>query len=75
MESSIILPVGWTPKKYSKMIVLLGIFALLAPYVAADTPANCSYDDIAGDWVFSVSGGGGDNTIDCSNPGEILNNE
>ncbi|XP_072026805.1 dipeptidyl peptidase 1-like [Amphiura filiformis] len=53
------------------MILLIGIFALLVPYVAADTPANCSYEEIVGEWTFSVSGGGGDNTLNCSSPGPV----
>ncbi|XP_053177499.1 dipeptidyl peptidase 1 [Scomber japonicus] len=32
----------------------------------ADTPANCTYEDLQGTWVFKVSKGGHDKTIDCS---------
>ncbi|CAK6967295.1 hypothetical protein INR49_018632 [Scomber scombrus] len=32
----------------------------------ADTPANCTYEDLQGTWVFQVSKGGHDKTIDCS---------
>lgn len=31
-----------------------------------DTPANCTYEDLLGTWVFQVSRGGHDNTINCS---------
>ena len=47
----------------------LSVFlALLFPciYVDADTPANCTYEEIRGSWLFSVGEGGHDNTIDCS---------
>ena len=44
-------------------IVLL---AVLAPSVLADTPANCTYEEISGKWSFHIGPKGGDNTIDCS---------
>ncbi|XP_026148785.1 dipeptidyl peptidase 1 isoform X3 [Mastacembelus armatus] len=31
-----------------------------------DTPANCTYEDLVGTWVFQVSKGGHDKTINCS---------
>ncbi|XP_072248700.1 dipeptidyl peptidase 1 [Leuresthes tenuis] len=31
-----------------------------------DTPANCTYEDLLGTWVFQVSKGAGDKTINCS---------
>lgn len=31
-----------------------------------DTPANCTYEDLLGTWVFQVSKGGHDKTINCS---------
>ena len=34
--------------------------------VNADTPANCTYEDIRGTWLFSIGEGGHDNTINCS---------
>lgn len=32
----------------------------------ADTPANCTYEDLQGTWVFQVSKGGHDKTVNCS---------
>ncbi|XP_072317940.1 dipeptidyl peptidase 1 [Eucyclogobius newberryi] len=32
----------------------------------ADTPANCTYEDLLGTWVFQVSKGGQDKSINCS---------
>jgi len=37
---------------------------------AADTPANCTYEDLLGTWIFSVSDVGQDRTIDCSSTGQ-----
>ena len=34
--------------------------------VNADTPANCTYEEIRGTWLFSIGEGGHDNTIKCS---------
>ncbi|KAG8002086.1 Metabotropic glutamate receptor 5 [Nibea albiflora] len=31
-----------------------------------DTPANCTYEELLGTWMFQVSKGGQDKTIDCS---------
>ena len=35
-----------------------------------DTPANCTYEELLGTWVFRVSGGGHDRTVNCSAEGE-----
>ncbi|KAL4647076.1 dipeptidyl peptidase 1 [Arapaima gigas] len=35
----------------------------------ADTPANCTYEDLVGSWVFQVSNGGQDRRVDCSKMG------
>lgn len=51
------------------MILTIGLVTLVVFSSAlADTPANCTYDDIAGRWVFLMGEPGGDRTIDCSNP-------
>ena len=34
--------------------------------VNADTPANCTYEEIRGTWLFSIGEGGHDNTVKCS---------
>ena len=43
---------------------------LLFAYSRADTPANCTYEEITGRWVFFVGEGGNDRTIDCSSFGK-----
>ena len=48
------------------MMLLVSLLALLLPTVFADTPANCSYDEIQGTWSFHIGDKGYDNTIDCS---------
>ena len=50
---------------FSKISWLL-IFALAA-CVAADTPANCTYEDIRGVWQFYEGERSGNSEIDCTN--------
>lgn len=35
-----------------------------------DTPANCTYEELLGSWVFQISTVGQDKSIDCSTAGE-----
>ncbi|XP_070826349.1 dipeptidyl peptidase 1 [Chaetodon trifascialis] len=46
--------------------VLLCVFLLWVEGSWCDTPANCTYEDLLGTWVFQVSKGGRDKTINCS---------
>ncbi|CAL1544786.1 unnamed protein product [Lymnaea stagnalis] len=45
---------------------LFSFFCCLVVNVKADTPANCTYEDVAGQWIFDVGPGNNDRTIDCS---------
>lgn len=47
---------------------VLLLWAVLSCFEAArgDTPANCTYEDLLGTWVFQVSKGGHDKTVNCS---------
>ncbi len=36
------------------------------PSALGDTPANCSYESVAGSWTFFIGATGNDNSIDCS---------
>ena len=51
--------------------VFLAVFLGVLCTVLGDTPANCSYDDIKGHWTFQLAQGGHDNTVDCSEMGEL----
>lgn len=47
-------------------VSLLFLQLFLCSDVRADTPANCTYEDVRGTWLFSIGKGGNDNTINCS---------
>ncbi|XP_068565618.1 dipeptidyl peptidase 1 [Cebidichthys violaceus] len=46
--------------------VLVCVFLLWVEGSVGDTPANCTYEDLQGTWVFQVSKGGRDKDINCS---------
>lgn len=48
------------------MFVRLAIFACLLAVALADTPANCTYEDVLGDWLFQVGPAGQTNQVNCS---------
>lgn len=57
------------------MLALSWILLVVAVYSASgDTPANCTYEDIRGTWMFAVGQGGHNNSIDCSKPFESVEN-
>ncbi|XP_053378228.1 dipeptidyl peptidase 1-like [Mercenaria mercenaria] len=41
--------------------------------VFADTPANCTYEDIEGKWIFQIGKMGYDNTVNCSGFPSVFN--
>eukprot|EP01006_Ploeotia_vitrea_P055735 TRINITY_DN68027_c8_g1_i1.p1 TRINITY_DN68027_c8_g1~~TRINITY_DN68027_c8_g1_i1.p1 ORF type:complete len:467 (-),score=55.63 TRINITY_DN68027_c8_g1_i1:617-2017(-) len=43
-------------------VLLLCFFGL----ASADTPANCTYEKMRGQWTLYVGKGGGDNTLNCT---------
>lgn len=47
-------------------VLLLCLVLVCFEATQADTPANCSYEDLLGTWVFQVSKGGHDKTLNCS---------
>ena len=51
---------------------LLSFFTtyLLLAKVSADTPANCTYEEVRGTWLFFIDSGGKDRTADCSSVGK-----
>ena len=40
-------------------LVLLALVGSLAMTARADTPANCSYNEVVGTWLFLIGPGGG----------------
>ncbi|KAL4217888.1 hypothetical protein ACF0H5_022627 [Mactra antiquata] len=40
--------------------------------VKCDTPANCTYEDIKGTWIFSITQINGDNEINCTTETEYV---
>ncbi|XP_072899465.1 dipeptidyl peptidase 1 [Hemitrygon akajei] len=51
------------------LCVLFFLAVLATGSTFADTPANCSYEDLLGTWVFHVGQEGQDRNVDCSNMG------
>jgi len=53
------------------MVLIQGLtIALLhISLVVGDIPVNCTYADIAGEWVFHVGQDGHTNTLNCTNFG------
>jgi cathepsin C len=50
-------------------VLLLMLAVQWGRVVQADTPANCTYDDIVGSWTFYETVRSGDHSIDCSKQG------
>lgn len=50
--------------------LLLCALALFLAGARGDTPANCSFEDLVGTWMFQVSEGGKDRSVNCSQMGE-----
>ena len=49
----------------SSWIAIISFLGILTPFVLTDTPANCTFDDIQGTWIFSETERNGVNSIDC----------
>ncbi|KAM4628275.1 dipeptidyl peptidase 1-like [Polymixia lowei] len=47
--------------------VLLFVLLVWVEGSLGDIPANCTYEDLLGTWVFQVSQGGKDKNVNCSN--------
>lgn len=57
----------------SKMLFIVGALSLFS-VVFADTPANCTYEDIQGRWLFQIGDRGHDNTVNCDAVGKVETN-
>lgn len=51
-------------KTATSLIILFGCFLL----AKSDTPANCTYEDVRGVWLFTEGPRGNDKTINCNQP-------
>lgn len=45
--------------------VLVGVFFEVG-VVLGDTPANCTYEEILGEWIFHIGENGKDKTVNCT---------
>uniref|UniRef100_K1R058 Dipeptidyl-peptidase 1 n=1 Tax=Magallana gigas TaxID=29159 RepID=K1R058_MAGGI len=52
------------------MLFIVGALSLFS-VVFADTPANCTYEDIQGRWLFQIGDRGHDNTVNCDSVGKV----
>lgn len=52
--------------KVSVVLLVMGLAGVMA-----DTPANCTYEDIKGDWIFYETERTGNSSIDCSKMGTL----
>lgn len=52
-------------------ITLIVVMCTLMSGIMADTPANCTYEDIRGVWVFHEGPRGNDKTVNCSAKGNF----
>jgi len=48
-------------------LALLFVLCFFVSSIQGDTPANCTFEDIRGSWIFYETERNGDNTIDCYN--------
>ena len=51
-------------------VLFCAVIVLFLQTVAADTPANCTYEDIVGKWTFGIGKGGFDNSLKCDDVGK-----
>lgn len=54
-------------KVLGRALVVTIFFVLLIPSGRCDTPANCTFEDIAGTWYLYETPRNGDHSIDCLN--------
>ena len=46
-------------------MLLLFISLLLLPFLRADTPAHCLYEDTIGEWILHIGSRGHDKNLNC----------
>jgi len=52
--------------KLNFLFQLLSLILITITSISADTPANCTYEDVTGLWVFHEGPRGNDNSIQCT---------
>jgi hypothetical protein len=55
------------------LFALLLALVALTSRVVADTPANCTFEDVKGTWIFQIGSRGHDKTINCTKMGKLAN--
>ncbi|XP_067008532.2 dipeptidyl peptidase 1 [Anabrus simplex] len=55
-----------------RIVFVLAVAALFVCQSAADTPANCSYNDVQGKWIFYEGVRNNTKTEDCDEMGAVL---
>jgi len=55
--------------KMLRSSLCVAVMALGVNLVVGDTPANCTYPDIVGEWVFQIGEGGHDRKLNCTSFG------
>ena len=59
--------------KVRKMLLFkVLVFATIFATIEADTPANCTFEDVQGIWTFYVGENGHDNTINCDSSFKVV---
>ncbi len=54
-----------------RALLFATVFCLFTSPVLSDTPANCTFEDIAGTWVLYETPRNGDHSIDCLNNSKL----
>lgn len=49
-----------------KYLLVVALSTCLVQLINADTPANCTYDDLIGNWKIYIGPRGVRDTVDCS---------
>ena len=49
------------------LFIILIVSCIYFNFLSADTPVNCSYEEIKGVWIFHEGQRGNDKSINCSN--------
>ena len=52
--------------KMRRVTLLIILYAVFVTEICCDTPANCTYEEVKGTWIFQLGKGGHDRTIECS---------